>query len=147
MSKLYDLYKKLGNQAYGKAIGEIAPYFTTVEPHFIELKPGFCEIYIENRREIHNHLGFIHVIAICNAAELVAGVLTDVSIPENHHWIPVGMQTEYLARAETTVRVVSNAKNLDWEMTGKVSVPVEAYDAANIMVFRAKIDMLLRNKK
>lgn len=147
MSELYDLYKKLGNEEYGKAISEIAPYFSTVDPHFVELRPGYCEVTVENQRSIHNHLGFIHVIAICNAAELCAGVVTDVSIPDNHHWIPVGMQTRYLARAETDIRVIANCDNLDWLATGNIAVTVEAFDEKNGIVFHAIIDMLVRKKR
>ncbi len=147
MSELYDLYKKLGNKDYGEAIAKIAPYFATVDPHFIALRPGYCEVSIKNQRSIHNHLGFIHVIAICNAAELCAGVVTDVSIPENHHWIPVGMQTRYLARAETDIRVVANGDDLDWTAIGKLSVTVNAYDAKNTQVFHGVIDMLVRKKR
>jgi len=147
MSELYDLYKKLGNQAYGKAISEIAPYFANIDPTFIELKPGYCEVSIKNQRSIHNHLGFIHVIAICNAAELAAGVVTDVSIPNNRHWIPVGMQTKYLAKAESNIRVVANCEHVDWEKTGEITVPVDAFDASRKKVFHADIDMLVRVKK
>jgi len=146
MSELYDLYKKLGNKGYGEAISKLAPYFATVDPQFIELKPGCCEVFIKNHRSIHNHLGFIHVIAICNAAELCAGVVTDVSIPDNHHWIPVGMQTRYLAKAETDIHVIANGDNLDWTATGNIAVTVDAYDAKNTQVFHAKIDMLVRKK-
>ncbi len=147
MSELYDLYKKLGNETYGEAIAKIAPYFASIDPHFVELRPGYCEVTLQDRHEIHNHLGYIHVIAICNAAELAAGVVTDVSIPENHHWIPVGMQTQYLAKAKIDLRVIADCQKIDWEKTGKIAVPVEAFDENDVIVFRASIDMLVRVKK
>lgn len=146
MSELYALYKKLGKQAYGKAISEIAPYFSTISPHFVALRPGYCEVTIENQRAIHNHLGFIHVIAICNAAELCAGVVTDVSIPDEHHWIPVGMKTRYLAKAQSDIRVIADADDIDWSLTGSICVNVEAFDTNNIKVFQGSIEMLVRKK-
>ena len=48
---------------------------------FVELKPGYAEVRLPFRREVTNHLGSVHAIAMCNAAELVAGTMTDVSIP------------------------------------------------------------------
>ncbi len=147
MSQLFDLYKKVGNANYAKAISEIAPYFATIDTRFVDLRPGYCELILENRREIHNHLGFIHVIAICNAAELAAGVVTDVSIPENHHWIPVAMQTRYLAKAKSDLRVVANAESINWQTLGNIPVTVDAFDKNNSQVFSATIEMLVREKK
>jgi len=81
MSELYELYNKLGNEGYGEAIGKIAPYFSTIHPEFLELRPGFCEILIRNEPSVHNHIGTVHAMAICNGVELAAGVTTDISIP------------------------------------------------------------------
>ncbi|WP_269431109.1 DUF4442 domain-containing protein [Photobacterium gaetbulicola] len=41
-----------------------------------------------------NHLNAVHAIAMFNMAELAGGMMTDVSIPVNSRWIPVGMMVE-----------------------------------------------------
>lgn len=147
MSELYDLFKKLGPNKYGDAIGKIAPYFATIDPQFVKLEPGYCEIIIQNRKPVHNHLGTIHAIAICNGAELVAGLVTDVSIPEKHRWIPVAMKVEYLAKAETDIRVIANRRDADWSKLGEVIIPVDAFDNSNKKVFFAEITMKIGEKK
>jgi len=147
MSMLYELYRKLGNAKYGEAIGEIAPYFSTINPQFVRLEPGYCEIVLRNTRSVHNHIGSIHAIAICNGAELVAGLITDVSIPENHRWIPVAMQVEYLAKAMTDLRIVASGKDIDWSVLGRIAVPVEAFDGTDKKVFTAEITMQVSEKK
>ena len=147
MSELHDLYKKLGNEGYGEAIGKKALYFSTIRPEFLELRPGFCEILIRNETSVHNHIGTIHAIAICNGAELVAGVTTDISIPEEHRWIPVGMTVKYLAKAKTDIRVVANGENIDWAIVGNIIVPVEAYNATDVKVLTGEITMRVGKKK
>ncbi len=62
-------------------------------------------------------------IALCNAAELAAGTMTDASIPAGCRWIPRGMTVEYLAKAD-----------------GDVTVPVMAY-VGDKAVLRAEISM------
>lgn len=147
MSELYDLYKRLGNSKYGAAVGQIAPYFATIDPQFEKLEPGYCEIVIRNNKSVHNHLGTIHAIAICNGAELVAGLMTDVSIPENYRWIPIAMMVEYLAKAESDIRVITSGKNINWSTLGQINIPVEAFDNKHRKVFTAEITMKVSEKE
>jgi hypothetical protein len=49
MSRLLSMYNKLhsyplGNYIFSRIICLVAPYFKTIKPRFIELKPGYCEI-------------------------------------------------------------------------------------------------------
>ena len=41
------------------------------------LEPGRCEVHIRDRRRVHNHIGTVHAIALCNLAELCAGMMTE----------------------------------------------------------------------
>lgn len=125
MSELYDIYQNVGNESFGKVVGEMAPYFATIDPVFHELRPGYCEILIPNTESVRNHLGTLHAIAMCNGAELVAGLTTDVSIPSGRRWIPVGMQVQYLAMAKHDAVVRTNAEHVDWTVTGDIPVDVE----------------------
>ncbi|MFV9533862.1 DUF4442 domain-containing protein [Pseudomonas aeruginosa] len=81
-----------------------------------------------------------HAIALCNAAELAAGTMTDASIPAGHRWIPRGMTVEYLAKATGDVRAVADGSQIDWQATGNLVVPVVAY-VDDKPVFRAEITM------
>ncbi|WP_038834641.1 hotdog fold domain-containing protein, partial [Pseudomonas aeruginosa] len=91
-------------------------------------------------REVLNHIGTVHAIALCNAAELAAGTMTDASIPAGHRWIPRGMTVEYLAKATGDVRAVADGSQIDWQATGNLVVPVVAY-VDDKPVFRAEITM------
>ena len=81
------------------------------------------------------------MIAICNGAELVAGLTTDISIPTGRQWIPVGMTVEYLAKVKTDFRVIAEAEDIDWTVIGIIIVPVSAYNIENKKVFSAEISM------
>jgi acyl-coenzyme A thioesterase PaaI-like protein len=89
-------------------------------------------------------MGTVHAIALCNAAELAAGTMTTVSIPDGRQWIPVGMQVQYLAKAKTDMRVVANGEGVAWDSVGNVEVPVDAFDTDGKPVFTARITMNLR---
>jgi acyl-coenzyme A thioesterase PaaI-like protein len=147
MNPTLEMYKASGNQAFTQGVTEFAPYFKTIDPMFVELKPGYAEITFPNRKEVHNHLGTVHAIAMCNAAELVAGMMTEVSIPENHRWIPVGMTVRYLAKAKTDLRAVADGAGIDWTATGETGVPVTLFDTEGKEVFTAVITMKIGYKK
>ena len=144
MNQVLGMFQNMGNQAFSKALTDFAPYFSTIEPTFTELRPGYAEVTFANRRAVHNHIGTVHAIALCNAAELAAGTMTTVSIPEGRQWIPVGMSVQYLAKAKTDMRVVANGENLAWDQTGNLDVPVDAFDTEGRHVFTAKITMNLK---
>ena len=74
MSQALSLYRRLvslpgGRWLYGRLICFKAPYFATIAPRFQALEPGRCEVAIRDRRRVHNHIGTVHAIALCNAAE------------------------------------------------------------------------------
>ncbi|MEC4719647.1 hotdog fold domain-containing protein [Noviherbaspirillum sp. CPCC 100848] len=144
MNSTLALYQQMGNEVFSKAVTQVAPYFSTITPDFTALRPGFAEVRFANRREVHNHIGTVHAIALCNAAELAAGTMTTVSIAEGREWIPVGMNVQYLAKAKTDMRVVADGSGVDWSHAGNVEVPVDAFDTEGRRVFTATITMNLR---
>ena len=131
-----------GRWLYARVICLQAPYFATIRPRIDRLEPGACEARMRKRRAVLNHVGSVHAIALCNLAELAAGLVTDVSIPITHRWIPKGMTVEYLRKATTSVRAVAAyptveavAEPLD------VTVPVEVTGEDGELVFRAQVTM------
>lgn len=147
MNQTFKMYKTMGNTDFTKLAAEIAPYFQTIDPMFVDLKPGYAELVLANQEKVHNHLGTIHAIAMCNAAEFVAGMMTEVSVPENLRWIPAGMTVRYLAKAKTDLRAVARGDGLDWTKKGKIEVPVVLYDTNGKEVFTAVILMHISDKK
>ncbi|WP_086932910.1 hotdog fold domain-containing protein [Agarilytica rhodophyticola] len=146
MSQFLAMYNQMGPEAFSKGVEQVAPYFATIDPEITSLKPGYCETMLRNQKKVHNHLGTIHAIAMCNAAELVGGMATDVSIPEGARWIPQGMTVAYLAKAKTDLRVVCDAADVDFSKPGEVVVPVAAFDTDGNKCFTADITMNIKHK-
>lgn len=90
----------LGEWLFARAICARAPYFGSIKPKVLELKPGKVVIKVQNRRSVQNHIGTIHAIALCNAAEMAAGVGMEASLPKEWRWIPKGMTVQYLAKCQ-----------------------------------------------
>ena len=125
-----------------------APYFRSISPRFKELAPGHCVVHVRKRRAILNHIGTVHAIAMCNAAELAGGVMTEVTIPAGVRWIPRGMTVEYLKKATTSVTATAEPLNpdFDWAGAGEYPVRVSITDAAGEAVFKAIISMWVSPK-
>lgn len=140
MSQMLQMFRQAGPAQFSAMIGQVAPYFASIAPQVVELRPGYAEVTFPKRREVLNHIGTVHAIALCNAAELAAGTMTDASIPPGCRWIPRGMTVEYLAKADGDIRTVADGSAIDWGLIGDVKVPVMAY-VGDKPVFRAEITM------
>ncbi|WP_434597268.1 DUF4442 domain-containing protein [Pseudomonas sp. R4-83] len=141
MSQSLSMFNSVGSDAFSKMACQFAPYFSTINPVISELRPNAATVQVPFRKEITNHLGTVHAIAMCNAAELAGGMMTDVSIPDGARWIPKGMTVEYLAKAKTDVTAVASAEGVDWQSEGDKVVTVDIHDTEGKKVFTARITM------
>src|SRR5215469_5274425 len=111
-ASLLSMYRRMsrwpaGHWLFSRAICFRAPYFSTIAPRFVALEPGRCEVRIRDRRRVHNHIGTVHAIALCNLAELSAGVMAEATMPPGMRWIPKGMTVEYLNKAVGSMHAVA----------------------------------------
>lgn len=145
MNQVLGMFNSTGPEAFSKMTCQMAPYFSTINPLMTDLRSGFASVQVPFCREITNHLGTVHAIALCNAAELAAGMMTNVSIPDGARWIPKAMQVNYLAKAKTDVIAVADGSQIDWSSEGDIDVPVTITDSAGQAVFTARITMNIRH--
>lgn len=141
MSQTLSMYQSVGPSAFSNMACQMAPYFGTINPEISVLAPGRSEVKVPFRKEITNHLASVHAIALCNAAELAGGMMTEVSIPGGARWIPKGMTVEYLAKAKTSIHAIADGSDIDWQTSGDKIVPVEIFDEGGVKVFTARITM------
>jgi acyl-coenzyme A thioesterase PaaI-like protein len=142
----------LGGTSFGRwlvsrVVSAKAPYFATIRPAFLRLEPGRVEVRVPNRRAIHNHLGTVHAIAMCNAAELVAGTCVELTLAPALRWIPVGMTVRYEKLAKTDLIARCDARGVDLSTIGDKILPVEVVDTDDVRVFSADITMRLSPRK
>jgi len=117
-----------------------APYFGTIRPVITAAGHGSCTIEMSDRRAVHNHLGTIHAIAMCNMCELTGGLAIELAIPEHLRWIPKEMTVQYLKKARGKLTAHSELPG-DALSPGDVIVPIEITDKAGDVVTRAEITM------
>lgn len=145
---ILSLYRRMarwpaGRWLFARVVCLKAPYFATIAPRFVSLQPGRCEILMRDRRRVHNHIGSVHAIALCNLAELAAGVMTDATLPPALRWIPKGMTVEYLKQARGTMHAVATPDTgvVDAGQGYQWPVSVVVTDPAGDAVFRARVAM------
>jgi acyl-coenzyme A thioesterase PaaI-like protein len=83
------------------------PYFRTILPTVVDMRPGRCEVHAPKWWGVHNHIGTFHAIAACNLAEVAMGMLAEATVPTSHRWIPKGMTVAYTAKATTSLRAIA----------------------------------------
>jgi acyl-coenzyme A thioesterase PaaI-like protein len=131
-----------GKTIFVRALTLKAPYFGSIHPRIEALRAGHCEVTIKDRRSVHNHLGTVHAIAMCNMAELAGGMATEAAVPKSARWIPKGMTVEYLRKARGPLRAVADLEPIpDFADGAEVIATVKISDESGVEVVRAAITM------
>ncbi len=103
-----------GDRVFSFVLGRRAPYFASIRPRFTVIEPHHAELVIRDRRRVHNHLGTVHAIALCNGLEAAMGALAEASIPQGRRWIPKGMEVSYTAKATSDITCIAETDPLVW---------------------------------
>ena len=119
MPQVLDLWTKTSALPQGKRIFSLlfsqkAPYFATIRPRFVEIRPDYAELLIPKRRGVHHHLKKVHAIALCTCLEAALGALAEASIPDDKRWIPKGMTVSYTAKATSDITCVAETDREQW---------------------------------
>ncbi len=143
----YALLQKLpgGLSLLSRYICRVAPYFQSVNPTIERLENGYCQAVMSKRWKVENHIGTVHVIAICNGLEFVMGVLAEASIPAHLRWIPKAMHVEYVAKADSDVQLIAYADPDVWK-PGDVKINIQALRADGQAVVIGYISLWVSEK-
>ena len=119
MSQVLTMWNKvsplpLGERVFSLLFAQKAPYFASIRPRFTVIEPNRAELVIPKRRRVHNHLGTIHAIALCNGLEAAMGALAEATIPADRRWIPKGMEVAYTAKATSDITCVAETDPEQW---------------------------------
>jgi acyl-coenzyme A thioesterase PaaI-like protein len=119
MSQVLTLWNKTsslprGERVFSFLFAQKAPYFASIRPRFLTMEPNHVELLIPKRRRVHNHLGTVHAIALCNGLEAAMGALAEVSIPADRRWIPKGMEVAYTAKATSDIVCIAETDPEQW---------------------------------
>jgi acyl-coenzyme A thioesterase PaaI-like protein len=147
------LFQRLGGSTPGRwlfsrLICLRAPYFASIAPRIEKLESGSCVVRMRDRRAVRNHIGTVHAIALCNMAELAAGLATDATLPDSMRWIPKRMSVRYLRKAVGTMTAIARVPApVDSTDGSELHAIVEIRDAAGEVVFEADVTMWVTLRK
>ncbi len=153
MPPILRLYRRvtrlpLGDRLFSVAFARKAPYFATIRPRFTVLEPNHVELVIPKRRAVHNHIGTVHAIALCNGLEAAMGALAEATIPSHKRWIPKGMEVAYTAKADSDVTCVAETDPAQWsEDDSDLAVRVRGTRADGTVVIEGVINLWVTEKK
>lgn len=122
-----------------------APYFASIRPTVEALRPNYSEVKLRKRRRVQNHIGTVHVIAICNALEMAMGGMAEATIPRHLRWIPKGMRLDYTAKADSDILAIAEADPDAWA-PGDLEVKVRAIREDGTVVVEGEITLYISEK-
>jgi len=138
---------RLGRWLFARALCRRQPYFRSIKPHFLELRPALCMVAMPKGRSTAGAGNTVHSLAIATLCELTASTVTEVTLPPNMSWHSRGMTIEYLRQAESDVTATARLDKTDWGEAQNVAVPVSAVDRNGREVVRAVITMRVEPKR
>lgn len=154
MSQVLSLWRRVssvplvGARVFSFAFSQKAPYFGTIRPRFTVLEPNHAELVIPDRRGVHNHLGTVHAIALCNGLEAAMGALAEATIPPTKRWIPKGMTVSYTAKAIGDITCVAETDPEQWTSDDPdLPVRVRGVDRDGTVVIDGVINLWVTEKK
>lgn len=103
-----------GQRIFSTLFARRAPYFASIHPRFTEIRPNHAALVIRKRRSVHNHIGTVHAIALCNGLEAAMGALAEATIPAHKRWIPKGMDVRYTAKADSDITCIAETDPEQW---------------------------------
>ncbi|GAB4002051.1 hotdog fold domain-containing protein [Nocardioides ultimimeridianus] len=158
MSQLHSLWKattgipvigeSVGKRVFSFAFSQKAPYFATIHPRVVDLRPNYAEVRIPKRRGVQNHIGTVHAIALCNGLEMAMGALAETTIPASKRWIPKGMDVSYTAKATSDIRCIAETDQEQWDTAnGELPVRVKGVREDGTVVVEGVIRLWVTDKK
>lgn len=132
---------RFGRWLFARALCRRAPYFYSIKPYFLELRPSLCVVGMSRHQHVSSLPGTVHSLAIATLCELAAGTVTEVTIPPAMRWTTRGMTIEYLRRAESDVTATARLDKSEWSDEQNVGVPVSVVDRNGTEVVRAVITL------
>jgi len=152
MTDVLSLYRRLsripgGKHVFSRMLRYRVPYFSSIRPFISALDEGYCKVEMADRRSVHNHLGTIHAIAMCNMAELVGGTMVEVTLSGEYRWIPRSMSVQYKRIARTSLTAYSQVDPGTLNREQDIDIPVSVKDENGEEVFSARITMHISKKK
>ncbi|MEI8410054.1 MULTISPECIES: hotdog fold domain-containing protein [unclassified Kribbella] len=136
-----------GEWVFSRGFTWKAPYFRSIRPRFVQVSPNYAALVLPKRRAVHNHIGTVHAIAVCNGLEAAMGALAEATIPSGKRWLPKGMEVAYLAKSTSDLTCSAETDPQDWTAGPDVPVRVKATRTDGTVVVEGTIHLWVTDRK
>jgi acyl-coenzyme A thioesterase PaaI-like protein len=128
-----------GRRIFSFLIGHLAPYSSSIGALVVELRNGYAEASMTDRRRVRNHLRCLHAMALANLAEFTGNLALAYSLPRDARFIVTGMQIEYLRKARGEITAVCSDDFPTDNTEREVPISIELRDRDGVLVTRATL--------
>ena len=135
-----------GRALFSRLVGTMAPYTGSIHAQVVELREGYAEVVLHDRRSVRNHLDCVHAIALANLAELAGNVALAFSLPDDARFIVSGMEIEYTKKARGTITAIGEPPVPATSARAAYRVPVVLRDAKGDEVAKVVLHSLVGPK-
>jgi acyl-coenzyme A thioesterase PaaI-like protein len=104
--------KPCGKWLFSRIVGRLIPYTGTISPLVRQVRRGYAEVIMHDRRLIRNHLSSIHAIALVNLGEYTTGLALHFAMAHDDRAILTKLSVEYLKKARGTIRAEASIDKL-----------------------------------
>jgi acyl-coenzyme A thioesterase PaaI-like protein len=135
-----------GKVMFAKILGRMAPYTGSIGATVTTLRAGYCQVHLEDRRAVRNHLQSVHAIALANLAEMAGNLALAYSLPDDARFIVAGIDMKYLKKARGMIVATGESAIPATSVRAEYEVPVTMKDSSGDVVATAVLHTLVGPK-
>ena len=135
-----------GRVLFSRLAGRIAPYTGSIGATIVELRPGFAQVVMPDRRAVRNHLQSVHAAALANLAECAGNMALAYSLPDDARFIVTGLEIEYTKKARGAITALAECQVPGSAARAEYPISISLRDGSGEEVARVLLHSLVGPK-